>query len=338
MADYIKRCYNRDFEESEYYNIIYRIPIGIAKNNVWCYTVEKSIEKPRIPPKRPKPDKIVIRLIRWKARNDEKSPEIKYWRHPRAYNVRSINEWENAKSVIDALMSKELINPEIVTLPLDNYKDLLRIKDEKNKLESEIENIRSLNQVASTENKVFRKRINLMKKEKGKYEKILDQLSRLVNNPKTLETKIQSFFQEKKPVWLFGLEYRDLIPKVKFPKDKPEFECDFMLLRYDNFLDLVELKGPNEKLFRPKNNRYIPYKKLSEAIGQVFMYIYICDANQFMNFFRPKSYIIIGNKTTDNPNERHLFSSFLNNVEIYTYTELLTRGETLLSYIDTIGN
>lgn len=332
MDGYPRECYGRQFVDSEYFNVLTRIPIGISRNKVWCYTVERAIETSRETRNRTNANNPIIRLIRWKARNDRENPEIKYWRYGSSYTVRSLQEWERAKPIINSLISEEFINPEFIEIPIEEYRNLIDIKDA---LEQEIERLKSIKAILSAETKIFKKRLQFMRKEREKYDKVLKHLSKLINEPKTTETKIHNYIKEKKPFWLFGLEYVDLDSKIQFPPDSCEYEFDIMLQRFDSFHDLVELKGPNEKLFRKINNRYKPSSKLSEALGQVFRYIYACETNSlYKDLLKPQAYIVIGNKGTDNLEERRLFSSFLNGVTILTYSELIQNGYTLLDYID----
>ena len=337
-----KQFIGRTFVENAQYQMIDRYPVIYSKNKVFCITVEKCLE---IPVERPdqkgkkQKSRIITRVVRWKARNDEKNPKIKYWRILRSYNIRSAEEWENVEKYVNKLISGEQSDPSQVTIPIHEYFSLIEDQKIKDKLELEISNIKTLEKSRKAESNIFKKKVNLMKANKKKFEDILKNFKILIENPESNETKVHKFIHEKKPYWLFGLEYVEMASHVSFPPNKKEYEFDLMLQRYDNFYDLVELKGPNEKLFRQKTkNRYQPRPKLSEAIGQVFKYLHICDTTpEIKDLIKPKAFIVIGNENTDDPDERRIFSSFLNNVEVLTFSDLLARGTKLLDYIDTLN-
>jgi vacuolar-type H+-ATPase subunit I/STV1 len=344
MENFQTEFKGRTFVENPQYQRLERFPVSYSKNKIFCITVEKCLEIPRDRPSPKKQQKLfkpktVTRIVRWRARNDKENPNIKYWRILRSYNIRSIEEWENAESYVNRLIGGDQSDPSHITIPIQEYTSLIEEKKVKDNLESEIEKIKTLEKSRKAETDIFKKKIKLMKASKKKFEGILNTFKELIENPKSNETKIHKFIHEERPYWLFGLEYIHMASKVSFPPNKKDYEFDLMLQRYDNFFDLVELKGPNEKLFRQKTkNRYQPGTKLAEALGQVFKYIHICDTTpSIKDLLKPKAFIVIGNENTDDANERRIFSSFLNNVEVLTYTDLLTRGKKLLEYIDTLN-
>ena len=174
-----------------------------------------------------------------------------------------------------------------------------------------------------------------MKRHVGTYRKILREFQAAIDDPDANETTVHHFIEEKKPFWLFGLEYVDLESKVAFPPNTKEFEFDFMLRRLDGYMDLVELKGPDESLFDRRTRRRSKLNvALSTALGQVLTYLSECDRRPSLRLFKPKAIIVIGNKRTDNPRERRLLMSHLTRVEILTYTELLNHGTKLLKLME----
>lgn len=343
MDNFKKEFLGRTFVEIPQYQMLERFPVSYSRNKIFCITVEQCRE---IPPERPSPGKqktqktkILVRIVRWQARNDKENKNIKYWKTKKSYNIRSTQEWENAESYVDFLLDNTQPDPSHITIPIQEYLSLTQEKKAIDKLESEIDKIKTLEKSRRAEMNIFKKKVHLMKANKKTFEDILKSFKQLIENPESSETKIHKFIHEKKPYWLFGLEYINLASKVPFPPNKKDYEFDLMLQRYDNFFDLVELKGPNEKLFQQKTkNRYQPRQKLSQALGQVFKYIHICDTTpSIKDLLKPKAFIVIGNENTDDADERRIFSSFLNNVEVLTYTDLLARGTKLLEYIDTLN-
>jgi len=326
----IKRYNGRKFVESDFYAPIVRHIAGLSSNNIWLYTVEKALEV--------ESQKVVIRIIRWRARNDEKDKNIKYWRTGRrnggSYNVRSSEEWGATSQIVDVLIDSKMSDDNFVLLPKGEYEKILGQQDKVGDLHNKIKKLKTVDSAKDVELSTFKQKLKLMKANIKSYEQILNEFKSLIENLSTTETDVHKFIFEKKAYWLFGLEYVDINSKVRFPPGKRDYEFDIMLKRRDGFLDLVELKGPNENLFDKRTGkRSKPNKALSEAIGQVFTYLHACDTSKFKNILKPKAKIIIGKEKTDKVRERRIFQSYLNNVELITYTDLLKQGRSLLNYI-----
>ena len=74
----IKSYGERKFLESKSYFLIDRYVVGRSSNNVWLYTVDKCKELDRetnIPT-----EKIIMRIVKWRARNAERNKHKKYWK------------------------------------------------------------------------------------------------------------------------------------------------------------------------------------------------------------------------------------------------------------------
>lgn len=340
----IKQYDGRKFIDSKYYRPSERYIAGSSRNRIWLYTVDRAEEFTRddasngdsgnvIPT-----GKTILRIVRWRARNDSKNKDIRYWRtggrNGGSYNIRSEKEWIITSEIVNKLIGSELSDLNCVPLPEEEYVSLVGQKDNMAKLNFEIERIRTLEASRQAALKSYKKKITLIKDNIKKYKNILMDFQLLVESGDTSETDVHGYIEEKKPFWLFGLEYVDMDSHVGFPPGKKEYEFDLMLQRHDDFWDLVELKGPNENLFDKRTQRRNkPNKVLSEAIGQVFTYLHICDTIKLKDILKPKAIIVIGKDSTDKLSERRIFSSYLNNIELITYTELLERGKKLLEYV-----
>jgi hypothetical protein len=343
MVDYITSFNGRTFVERPNYITSERYPAGIAKNKVFCITVDKATEIPidrGDTPRRKKAQKRkkVIRIIRWRAINDREHQNAKLWVQLRSYNIRSLEEWQNSASFVNSLMRGDFRDTGFVRVPMEDYDKLMQNERKIDQLESEIKKIRNEERALEIESAAFRKRVEIMKINKRRYEDLLLSFQQLVENPNTTETEIHKFIKKNKLFWFFGLEYIDLESKVKFPPQTEEYEFDLMLKRYDNYFDLVELKGPNERLFSSvTSHRKKPRSKLSEALSQVMTYMHACEKDTTLkNLLKPKAIVIIGKEQSDDSRERRIMSSFLSNVEIITYSELVQRGRKLFEYIDTL--
>nr|MBI4157068.1 DUF4263 domain-containing protein [Candidatus Woesearchaeota archaeon] len=333
--DKILTCNERTFIESEFYELINRYPVLLSSNSVWLYSVDECYERDRTSGKLT--DKRVIRVTKWRAINDKKNKKIKYWRIFRSYNIRSMEEWSLTSEIVNAIIGDGLSNPNFVVLPKEKYKNFLRKKDEISELNAKFKKIKDLESSNIVQLNIFKRRFNIMKSNVKDYENKLKKFKTLIDSSKSTETDVHNYFIANKDIfWIFGLEYIGIEHKVWFPPGKKDYQFDIMLQRYDNFYDLVELKGPNENLFdRRTEKRSKPNQKFSEAIGQVFTYLHICDTKNIKNIFKPKSLIVIGKQKTDKIQDRRIFSSHLSNVEIITYTELYNRGKKLIDYIKT---
>lgn len=345
----IQQYNGRKFINSDYYQPVERYVAGASRNKIWLYTVERANEFTRdddisnVDDVKIKPTgRTVLRIVRWRGRNDSKNKDIKYWRtggrNGGSYNIRSEKEWIITSEIVNQLISTEISDVNFVPLPEEEYSYLLGQKDDVAKLNFEIEKIRTLKASKEVQLKIYKKQISLIKDNIKKHETILLEFQSLVEKGDTKETDVHKYIEDKRPFWLFGLEYVDMDSRVGFPPNKKDYEFDLMLQRHDNFWNLVELKGPNENLFDKRTqHRNKPNKVLSEAIGQVFTYLHICETIGLKEILKPKAIIVIGKESTDKLSERRIFSSYLNNIELITYTELLERGKKLLEHIKGIN-
>jgi len=343
MVDFITSFQGRTFIERDNYITSERYPAGISKNKIFCITVDRATEIPidrgdRPRRKKSQKRKKVVRIIRWRAKVDREHNSAKQWVQLRSYNIRSLEEWQNSASFVNSMMRRDYRDTGFVRVPMEEYDKLMQSEHRVDQLESEIKKIRNEERVLQIESAAFRKRIEIMKTRKQEYETLLSTFEELVENSNTTETEIHKFIKKNKLFWFFGLEYIDLESKVKFPPQTKEYEFDLMLKRYDNYFDLVELKGPNERLFaKVTTHRKKPRSKLSEALSQVMTYMHACEKDTTLkNLLKPKAIVIIGKAQSDDSRERRIMSSFLSNVEIITYSDLVQRGKKLFDYIDTL--
>jgi hypothetical protein len=331
----IKEYNGRIFLESEYFKPNDRRIAGLSQNCVWLYTVERGFELDSDTGKRS--NRTTDRIVRWRAINDGDSGQ-KYWRRRSSYNVRSGVEWETTSSLVDSLIEGEVQNDRFIPIKVEEaerlYKDSRKHKSEKRKMLAMISNLKNMDLAREAELTASKKTLSLMRSNVQHLESTLNKYKKLISHINTTETKTHKFLVDNDAFWMFGLEYISIESKVSFPPGKDYYEFDLMLQRHDGFWDLVELKGPNENLFDKRTRRRSkPNQKLSEAIGQVFTYLYAIDRMGEANIIKPKAYIVIGKKETDRPSERRIFSSYLNEVDLITHTDLYERGKQLLKYI-----
>lgn len=98
----------------------------------------------------------------------------------------------------------------------------------------------------------------------------------LLADPATTETAMQRFIEEH--IWLLGLDYASMHPR----RAGPSGTTDFLLLRYDGYYDLLELKSPQDGLVRapdvaagepvPPPHDYALSATLGQALAQAIVY------------------------------------------------------------------
>ncbi|MFH1031584.1 MAG: Shedu anti-phage system protein SduA domain-containing protein [Chloroflexota bacterium] len=289
-----------------------------------------------------KSDKAKFRIQRWRAINDKNDISIKYWeisRNCQHFNINSVGQLEDISNIVNDLV-EGVEAQEIIKMSVEDYDRLHRnLRQEKSKIRkllAEILNLKGINSIIAAERQTFKQRLSEMKANIGNYESVLLGYKKLISNETTNETDVKDYLENNHAYWMFGLEYIDIKREVGVPfgKGKKDFFLDFMLQRHDGYLDFVECKGPNENLFDKRTRkRTKPNEKLAEAIGQVFKYLYAIDKTWDENVIKPKAYILIGKQEKDQPSERRIFSSYLSNTEIITYSELCERGRRLLKHI-----
>lgn len=316
----------RRFIESERYDCQERTPAGYPKNKVWLYTVDKAIEV--------ESGKSIIQIVRWRAKNDSENAKLKLWGRFRTYNIRSLEQWDVSKAIVDRIIDDTNLDsdpgfqltPEVTTIEVPT--------DEVDERERELAEAHERENVQREKRRRMEKKISKIKAHRDEYKAKLEELRSIVESPESTETDIHGFISSRRLFWIFGLQYSDIKSKVSFPPKNKKYEFDFMLERDDGFLDLVELKGPNVNLFDKKTSRrYKLNANLSEALGQVLVYLDECDRTDMTGLFKPTALIVIGTKNTDNAHQRKLLMSHLARVNIMTYDDLITYGDRLLRHI-----
>jgi hypothetical protein len=127
---------------------------------------------------------------------------------------------------------------------------------------------------------------------------------------------------------------------------------DFMLVTYDNYLDILEIKKPDTPILKVDNSRgnYHWDVEISRAIIQVENYLehvtnnstqvraFIKDTYDLeLKVVRPRGFILAGNSkeftTQKHRDDFRLLSHGLKNVMVITYDELLIRLENYINVL-----
>jgi len=143
--------------------------------------------------------------------------------------------------------------------------------------------------------------------------------------------------------WLFGTNYKKPIEKVKI--NIRGIMPDFLFPTLDGFVDLLEIKLPDDNVILEDKSHAGSWKWTSEvnkSIGQVVNYL--CEINRLapeleremqknctrnISFLKPRAFILIGNSTswdTDKKEGLRKMNYALHSIEVLTYKNLLDRG------------
>lgn len=173
------------------------------------------------------------------------------------------------------------------------------------------------------------------------YKQAYNELSELVSNNEKSEQKIQKFL-EINP-WMFGSEYSELLERRKWTRDE---NLDFMLRRTsDSFLEIIEIKTPNEDELLKYDNSHKSYyasSELSKVIGQVLNYIEKIDRDRDSIISKDncdplkiRAKIIIGRDGEKAQQEAlRSLNSHLHRIEIITFDQLLRIAERVLNMFE----
>lgn len=157
--------------------------------------------------------------------------------------------------------------------------------------------------------------------------------------------------------WLFGVRYLVPIEKERIGfKEIP----DFLFPTLDGFLDILEIKRPRCDVIRKDpahRGSYAWSPDTNQAIGQVVNYMREMEENQLklmkeinkeyggrykmpLHTVKPRAFILIGVSDSWDESEKDAFRTLnysLHGVEVLTYSDLIRRGEgiiSMLSYAD----
>ena len=183
----------------------------------------------------------------------------------------------------------------------------------------------------------FHRILTIRKMEEG-IEQLEDIIKKRNNESKERksEKEIESFLKEH--LWMFGNEYTTFI---KSGIINSKNILDVMPKNIRNFVDIIELKLPKEKLFNWDNSHknYYPSAELTKVIAQTQNYIFELEQkyndSKFQDqedctIIRPKATIVFGSteKLLDEE-EKYLriLNSSYHNIKIITYQQLLEKAK-----------
>lgn len=143
--------------------------------------------------------------------------------------------------------------------------------------------------------------------------------------------------------WLFGINYQKPIEKTKI--NLAGVMPDYLFPTLDGFVDILEIKLPNDEVIIQNANHIGAWKwtpETNSAIGQVVNYLGEIDRLRLeiernvlaiykyeLCLLKPRAYILIGNSLNWKSSKKEALRKMnhaLHGIEIITYKDLLDRG------------
>jgi len=158
--------------------------------------------------------------------------------------------------------------------------------------------------------------------------RILDDMEMMILEKETLETDMKAFFLENP--WIIGFEYQELTKEKRAGEDKV---IDYRLKRLDDNFDLVEIKGPNDPVFRSGGGRISFTRKMADAVLQIMDYVNHYDKyfeytahKEGIEVYKPRGFLMIGKAQEDTRRSLNMVNSFLFRIDIVTYDDVLKKA------------
>jgi len=171
----------------------------------------------------------------------------------------------------------------------------------------------------------------------------------LLNVPGARETEMQNFIEAN--LWLLGLQYGRARPGQAITGG----ETDFLLERFDGYIDLLELKNPQDRIITsqaepenggaPRPSSFSLSRDLAKAFAQVHAYrdrlTRYANVNEDLHGLSdtrdPRIFIIIGRYSTLNEHEKRVLRELnksMHRVEVIPYDLLAVRASFELDNVE----
>lgn len=172
-----------------------------------------------------------------------------------------------------------------------------------------------------------------------KMEIALVRLEQIIAGKYKNEVDIQNFLKQN--IWMFGNDYTFIVENGAI---NTKNILDMIPQTFENYIDIIEVKLPKEKLFRydESHKNYYSSSQLTKAIAQTQNYIFELekrtsdkDYQQKNNCYvtRPKGIILFGSDeilSVEESQYLRILNSSYHNLQIITYQQLLEKARNTL--------
>lgn len=162
------------------------------------------------------------------------------------------------------------------------------------------------------------------------------EFKRMIDNANLKEKDYQKFLEENP--WFFGGEYVRAHSQKRAGSELIE---DFLLEKYDGFHDVVEIKRPDYKVFVGSENNLKPSGECTWAISRIMDYLDYYERNVQEEYWRtgkeiykPRGIVVVGRDQNTDKRKLRQFNSYISSIEIWTYDDLLIKGEKIIELIE----
>lgn len=169
----------------------------------------------------------------------------------------------------------------------------------------------------------------------------VERFEKIVDGDYKNEAEIQKFLQQN--IWMFGNEYTFVVEENKI---NAQNILDIIPQDIESFIDIIEVKLPNEALFNfdSSHNNFYCKSALTKAIAQTQNYIFELENKsndeQYQKkngcrIIKPRGIILFGSKKTLSTEEikyLRILNSSYHNMQIITYQQLLIKAKNSIKY------
>lgn len=188
--------------------------------------------------------------------------------------------------------------------------------------------------ISSTDD--FYKLISLQKMEIA-----INRLEEIIRGDYKNEVEIQKFLKDN--IWMFGNDYVFIVQDNKINTGNI---LDMIPQNLESYVDIIEVKLPNEKLFNidSSHQNFYPTANLTKAIAQTQNYIFEFENKTHDNMYqqmnnciiiKPRGIILYGSEQ-DLIDEEKKYLRILNasyhNIQIITYQQLLEKARNTIAF------
>ena len=175
-----------------------------------------------------------------------------------------------------------------------------------------------------------------------KMELSISRLEGIISGDYDNEVSIQKFLKEN--MWMFGNDYAFVVENGKI---NAKNILDLIPKDLESYIDIIEVKLPNEALFNFDNSHknYYSTSNLTKAIAQTQNYIFELENKtldeEYQNknnckIVRPQGVILFGSENELSDEEKkylRILNSSYHNLKIITYQQLLEKAKNAIGFI-----